>query len=162
MKAFQIKDFPDYYITDAGDVYSRIGNGRFRKLKPNNNIVNEYLFVCLGRGKKKYIHRLVYEAFVGFSNNKKIINHKNGNKKDNRLENLEECDHTYNLIYAYYHGQRKLKPVVQLTLNGMILNEYETAKEAYEKTGVSRSCICNCCKGKRKSAGGYQWQYKGC
>lgn len=159
-KAFQIKNFPDYYITDTGDVYSRMRDGRFRKLSPSKNVVNNYLFVHLGRGKKKYIHRLVYETFIGFSGKGKIINHKNSNKQDNRLENLEECDHTYNLIYAYYHGERKLKPVVQLALNGRILNEYQTAKEAYEKTGVARSGICNCCKGKHKTAGGYQWKYK--
>lgn len=160
MKTKTITRFPNYYVTDTGDVYSRNRDGRFRKLKPSKNIVNDYLFVNLGRGRKKYIHRLVYDAFVGFSGNKKIINHKNGNKQDNRLENLEECDHTYNLIYAYYHGQRKLKPVVQLALSGKILNEYQTAKEAYEKTGVSRSGICNCCKGRKKAAGGYVWKYK--
>lgn len=160
-KTLPIKESPGYYITDNGDVYSRRGSGRFRKLAPSKNMINDYLFVRLGHEKKKkYIHRLVYETFVGFSGDKKIINHKNGNKQDNRLENLEECDHTYNLIYAYYHGQRKLKPVVQLALNGRILNEYQTAKEAYEKTGVARSGICNCCKGKRLSSGGYQWKYK--
>lgn len=160
VRALRIKDFPDYYITDAGDVYSRKGDGRFRKLSPSKNVVNNYLFVHLGRGKKKYIHRLVYETFIGFSGKGKIINHKNSNKQDNRLENLEECDHTYNLIYAYYHGERKLKPVIQLTLNGIVLNEYKTGKEASEKTGVSRSCICLCCKGKRPYSGGYQWKYK--
>ena len=52
MKALKIKDFPDYYVTDSGEVYSRKGNGRFRKLSPSKNVVNNYLFVHLGRGKK--------------------------------------------------------------------------------------------------------------
>ena len=124
-----------------------------------NTKTNNYLFVKLGRNNKKYIHRLVYETFKGFNNNKNIINHKNSNKTDNRLCNLEECNYSYNLIYAYYNGERKLKPVNQYFLCGNFINTYLTAKEAFEKTGVSRSGICNCCKGKIKTAGGYIWRY---
>ena len=143
---------------------SNLGNVRNKKTKKelykNSNKINDYLFVNLGRKNKKYIHRLVYETFVGFQNTKNIINHKNSNKKDNRIENLEECDYSYNLKYAYYNGERKLKPVNQYTLDMNFIAKYITVKQANEITGVSRSGICNCCKGKRKTAGGYIWKYE--
>lgn len=142
---------------------SNLGNVRNKKTKKQLykdwNRTNDYLFVKLGRKNKKYIHRLVYETFEGFKNNKSIINHKNSNKKDNRLENLEECTYTYNLIYAYYNRERKLKPVKQYSTNGVLLNTYITGKEASQKTGVSGSGICNCCKKKAKTAGGFIWRY---
>ena len=142
---------------------SNLGNVRNKKTKKhlykNFNNVNNYLFVNLGRKNKKYIHRLVYETFKGFKNKNSIINHINSDKRDNGLNNLEECNYSYNLIYAYYHGERKLKPVSQFSLNGVLIDTYITGKEASEKTGVSRSGICNCCKGKIKQAGGFIWKY---
>lgn len=145
-----------YQVSNLG----RVKNVKTKKELFNNyNKVNDYLFVNLGRNNKKYIHRLVYETFVGFKNDKNIINHKNSNKKDNRLENLEECDYSYNLKYAYYNGERRLKPVNQYTLNMNFIAKYITGKQASEITGASRSGICNCCKGKVKTAGGYIWRY---
>jgi hypothetical protein len=142
---------------------SNLGNVRNSKTKKqlykNCNKTNDYLFVNLGKHNKKYIHRLVYETFKGFNNKDNIINHINSNKIDNRLSNLEECSYSYNLTYAYYNGERKLKPVNQYTLYGTLINTYLTGKEASKKTGVSASGICNCCKGKIKTAGGYIWRY---
>ena len=147
-----------YQISNKGRVKS-LKCGKEKILRPRDN-VNGYLFVNLGRKNKKYIHRLVYETFKGFKNKNSIINHINSDKRDNKLNNLEECNYSYNLIYAYYHGERKLKPVSQFSLNGVLIDTYTTGKEASEKTGVSRSGICNCCKGKRKSAGRFIWKYK--
>lgn len=151
-----IVDFPNYQVSNYGNVRNKKTK---KELYKNYNKVNDYLFVNLGRKNKKYIHRLVYETFIGFKNKKNIINHRNSNKKDNRLENLEECDYGYNLKYAYYNGERKLKPVNQYTLNMDFIAKYITGKQASEITGVSRSGICNCCKGKLKTAGGYIWKY---
>ena len=145
-----------YQVSNLGNVKNIKTN---KQLYKNYNKVNNYLFVNLGKHNKKYIHRLVYETFKGFYNSKNIINHKNSNKTDNRLCNLEECNYSYNLTYAYYNGERKLKPVNQYSLYGSLISTYLTAKEAFEKTGVSRSGICNCCKGKIKTAGGYIWRY---
>lgn len=145
-----------YQVSNLGNVKNIKTN---KQLYKNYNKVNNYLFVNLGKHNKKYIHRLVYETFKGFNNSKNIINHKNSNKTDNRLCNLEECNYSYNLTYAYYNGERKLKPVNQYSLYGSLISTYLTAKEAFEKTGVSRSGICNCCKGKIKTAGNYIWRY---
>lgn len=120
-----------------------------------------YLFVRLGRKHKAYIHRLVYETFIGYTPENHITNHKNSQKDDNRLSNLEACDYRYNSLYAYENGERDLKPVDQYTLDGKFIKSYKNAKEAFLSTNVARSGICMCCKGKCFSAGGFIWTYKG-
>lgn len=152
-----IKGFEgQYQVSNMGNVRNIKRNNNLYK---NYNLTNDYLFVRIGN-KKRYIHRLVYETFIGFKNKKSIINHKNSDKRDNRLDNLEECDYSYNLIYAYYNGERKLKPIKQYSVNMNFIKTYITGKEASEKTGVSRSAICKCCKGKQLTAGGYIWKYE--
>lgn len=88
-KSFAIKDFPTYYITDNGVVYSR-KTSRITKLIPQNR--KGYSFVALYKDGVRYqksVHRLVAEHFMLNPYNKPEINHKNGDKTDNRVENLE-------------------------------------------------------------------------
>lgn len=148
------------------NLYQVSNMGRVRNVKRNcikalqSNFVNDYLFVSLGRkSRKNYVHRLVYETFVGYKNSKSLTNHINGNKRDNRIENLEECDYSYNLKYAWCNGERRLKPVSAYNLNGVFIKTYNTAKQASEELKVSRAGICNCCKGKRKNVKGFIFKY---
>lgn len=104
MIALQIKDFPDYYVTDSGDVYSRNyrQTGRIKKLIPSM-CGSGYLQVNLFSLKKqccKRIHRIVAETFIPNPENKPQINHKNGTKTDNRVENLEWVSHQENQTHS--------------------------------------------------------------
>lgn len=177
-RAMQIKDFPDYYICDNGEVYSRTLNhnkfGRIKKLKKRIN-KSGYNSVCLYKRLKKYyilVHRLVAKSFIPNPDNKSEVNHKNGIKTDNRVENLEWCTRSENVKHKYsvlhYKGNMfgrigVLSPFSKSILqikDGKIVNEFNCMHEAERATGIYHTHICACCKGKRQTAGGYKWKYK--
>jgi len=102
VRAFQIADFPGYYVTDRGDIYSSnyAKTGRIKKLTISKKR-NGYFGISLGAHNYKLVHRLVAETFIpnpkGFSQ----VNHKNGDKTDNRVENLEWCSAKENIRHSY-------------------------------------------------------------
>lgn len=104
MKALEIKDFSGYYITDTGFVYCRNNKlGRFRKMHPPKTHVG-YFQVGLTKNHKRYffgVHRLVAEAFIPNPQNKPCVNHRNGIRYDNRMENLEWVTYSENMKHAY-------------------------------------------------------------
>lgn len=174
-KALQIKDFPGYYVTDTGDVYSRDYNhtGRIKKLTllmSNRGYLQIYLYK-FGKKYNKQVHRLVAEAFIPTSLNKPEVNHKNGIKTDNRAENLEWTSRSENEKHKYkvlgykgtMHGKtgkdnKKSKTIFQMKDNKIIATFYGSY-DAQRKTGIDHSGISACCLGKQKTAGGYKWRY---
>lgn len=150
-------------------------NSKGRILRPRNK-PNGYLFVSLHKLCKPmnlFIHRIVAEAFIPNPEGKKTVNHKNGIKTDNRVENLEWTTYSENHLHSFRELHRISgskgrsgalskcsKPVVQFTKNGEFVAEYTGQYEAARKTGINRECISSCCRGVYKSAGGFIWRYK--
>lgn len=105
MKCIELKDFPGYYVTNEGEIYSINYNrmGITKKMTPSKD-GKGYLFVSLRKDGKTYIkkvHRLVAQEFIPNPENKPQINHKNGIKTDNFIENLEWVTNSENILHAY-------------------------------------------------------------
>lgn len=93
-----------YSITKEGKVFNTKTNKELRKSKT----LDGYLTVGIKRKAKK-LHRLLAEAFIDNPNNYPIINHIDGNKLNNNLDNLEWCNHSYNNQHAWDTGLRKIE-----------------------------------------------------
>ena len=123
-----------------------------------------YLVVTLHKNQKSKtykIHRLVAEAFIKNPKNKPQINHKDGNKQNNYINNLEWCNNRENIKHAYKIGLQKpsYKKIFQFDLNNNFIKEWEYMKLASEQLKINYGDIVQCCKGRRKTAGGYKWRY---
>jgi hypothetical protein len=112
-----------------------------------------------GIQKMKKVHRLVLEAFVPNIYNKRTVNHINGIKDDNRLENLEWATDLENTQHARRNGYCNDEKAVNQIKNGIIIDTFKSMMEANRQTGIQISNISYCCSGARKNAGGYQWAY---
>lgn len=96
-----------YTISDRGEIRNK--KGEIRKI---NVAKNGYYVVDLYKNNIRHtylVHRLVAQVFLPNPDNLEIINHKNGIKTDNRIDNLEWCDYSYNLIHAMHNGLRRPK-----------------------------------------------------
>lgn len=139
-----------YAVSDEGEVIS------FHKLKPRENNCG-YLCVVLckenHKPKQHFIHRLVASAFLSSDDKQMQVNHKDKDRHNNNVENLEWCTPKENNLHA--HGKR----VSQYDLFGNKLAEYSSLITASTITGISEDTISHCCRGKSKTSGGFVWKY---
>jgi len=179
MKEQIIKDFPMYKIREDGKVFSK--HKTKNKCKSNdgwhelNSVLDKrvgyYLVTLVNKDtkirKNQFIHRLLGEAFIynDDPDNKVHINHKDGNKQNNDLTNLEwvtpkeNAQHAVNMGLTHYEYCEK--PVLQIDkYTGEIIAEYKSQREAQDATGTARQNISKVVRGIRKYAGGYIWKYK--
>jgi hypothetical protein len=116
-----------------------------------------------GVKKRRSIHRLVANAFIGNPLNLPVINHIDENIENNTVSNLEFCTYKYNRNYGSCierNAKSHSKPILQFSKGGVYLDEYASAREAKMKTGISYAHISSCCIGRIKSAGGFVWKFK--
>lgn len=115
-----------------------------------------------GETKSFYVHRLVAEAFISNPNNYQQVNHKDENKGNNCVGNLEWCTRDYNMKYGTIGiriSKSKSNMVFQYDLYGNLIRSFQSVKQAHENTKISESSIYNCCLGYSKSAGGFIWSF---
>jgi len=130
-----------------------------------------------GINKKYNVHRIVAKAFIHNLYNKETVNHINGIKTDNRVENLEWATKSENNLHAHkiglaknsekqrniaklYCQENKIKPLIQLDLDNNFIKEWKSAVEVEKILGINRKNISQCITKRNKTAGGYKWILK--
>lgn len=151
-----------YQVSNLGRVKSLYkGMGKERYLKPIDNGKGYlHVYLSLNGAKRPFIiHRLVATTFIPNPNEFSDVNHKDEDKSNNKVSNLEWVSHIYNCnygtrndrIYNLYPRRKCLCIEIQI--------EYESLSLASKATNVDLTGIWRCCQGRNKSAGGYHWKY---
>ena len=152
-----------YIISNSGAVISSYNRNGVKSLKGSVK-KNGYLQYILVKDGKKYhsnAHRLVAKAFLENPKNFQQVNHKDGDKLNNNVDNLEWCNASHNSQHAIKNGLKNcwLKKVNQFTLDGIFIFQFNSIKEAAESVRTSPTNIRQNMIGKSKSAKGYIWKY---
>lgn len=172
----KLEEYPCYEISTMGRLKSIKTNKILKPLK--YGLYLGYTITHIHPRKREYAHRLVAITFLGNPKGPQYtVNHKNGNKYDNSVENLEWCTLSDNLKHAYRIGLRtapcaqlgkfgKLhhmsKPIYQFNIEGIYVNKYGSICEAGRETGICSLGISRCANNTKycNSAGGYRWSFE--
>lgn len=120
------------------------------------------------------VHRLVATYFIPNPENKRTVNHKNGIKTDNRVDNLEWMTHKENIKHSFDNGLQPecywngkfgekhstSKNILQFDINGCLIKEWSCISDAAREFNINSSGITHCAKGHRKTCAGFIWEYK--
>ena len=133
--------------------------GRVLKQQDNGN---GYLHVVLsmnGKTVTKKVHRLVAETFISNPDNLTEVNHKDCNRANNNVENLEWCTRSYNRQYREKYGVSQTEalgnPVFAINLETLEVSHFRSQSEASRELGVFKQNVNNVIKGIIKQTGGY-------
>ena len=154
----KIDGFPNYSVSDEGQVRDD-RTGELKKLSTHQRGNLQVYFTRDGTVVARLVHRLVGEAFIPNPESKPQINHINGNKKDNRVGNLEWVTASENQKHAYSElGQTRgnTRKRVLCVETGEI---FDSVKAAAASVGVNAQAVSDCLRGKRKTSGGMHWEY---
>lgn len=149
MKWKIIKDFPDYQVSSTGLIKSSKSKDKILKQSLDTRGYPQVTLYHLGKRKNLMVHKLVANAFLSNPNNYRVINHKNGNKCDNRIENLERCTSIYNNRHAFKTGIRTKKLIVKEVIEiKQRLKKGETHISIAKDYNISRVTVTNISTGK--------------
>lgn len=136
-------------------------DGKVAKILKGDDNGKGYRFIKFPNGERMYIHQIVAKTFIKNPNDYNVINHKDGNKSNNKIDNLEWCTYSHNNKESYRIGLRKptYVKVVQKDLYGNIIKEWDSMSDIAKTLNITYQEISKCCRGERKTSHGYKWEY---
>lgn len=165
------KDIPNYeglyQVSNYGDVKNVRRNKILRQCKHRLGYMSVMLYKNK-QPKRLMVHRLVAMTFLENCQSLECVNHKDENKSNNHVDNLEWCSREYNMQYGTLnariskkrgHMARRKRKVVQINQHGNVVKTWESIAQASVETGTSRTSIYKCCNGLHKTANGFAWSY---
>lgn len=155
-----------YQISDSGEVkslnYKRTGKEGLRALRKDKD---GYIIVDLLKENKSTtykVHRLVAQAFLPNPDALPEVNHKDEDKTNNTVDNLEWCDRSYNINYGTAKDRaasKRSKTVLQYDLAGNFIAEFKSTREVERILGINQVSVSQCCRGQIKKSHGFIWKY---
>lgn len=162
----QFRDYDNYIIYDDGRIYSK----NRKKFMTNKIMQDGYIRMELYKDKKPKmfnVHRIVAEIFIDNPENKPFVNHKDGNKQNNKVENLEWVTQKENIEHAFRMGLSKYqlkntgilcKKVNQFDSDMNLIKQWPSIIEINRSLGYNRQYITNACK-THKLYKNFYWEY---
>ena len=158
------KDIPGYeglyQVSNLGRIKSLCYKSNYRneiilKLRKKQNGYFQVVLYKNGKPKDFSVHKLVAKTFINNPNDYPIINHKDENKQNNKVDNLEWCTHSYNNEYSLS------KKINQYNKDNVFIKIWSSARKIERELLINHSDILKCCKGLYKQAGGFIWKFEG-
>jgi hypothetical protein len=168
----EIEGYEGVYAIDKDSTIYNVQTKRVKHPSIGNHGYHAIDLYKNGERTTFLVHRIMAATFLPNPTNKRTVNHKDGNKLNNNIDNLEWATYSENNKHSYSKLGRKAymtgrfgrlnhnsKPVLMYAKNGNLLQKYDSIMDAERATGILNNAIVQCLKEKTKTAGGYKWRY---
>ena len=151
-----------YQVSTQGRVYSYLSDKIIKQQLNCHGYYSVILYNKYGKAKRESVHRLVALTFIDNPNSFPVVNHKDENRTNNNVNNLEWCTHKYNSNYGTAqkrHSINRGTKIFQYDLNMDLVGIYNSIRQAEDKTHHDRKGISLSCK-TGESYAGFNWRYE--